>query len=92
VREISVDFGKGHALPQIIKNATLGTVPGVSNRPLTQEHAMTDVEALRTILRVMMQLECPTTEAIAEATGRICPDCVENYLEMAETLGFVENA
>jgi hypothetical protein len=46
-------------------------------------------ETLRTILRAAIELEHPTTEAIAGATG-MCVECVEKYLAIAEALGFAE--
>jgi hypothetical protein len=48
-----------------------------------------DEETLRTILKAAMQLERPTTNAIAAATG-ICEECVEMYMQFAEKLGFAE--
>lgn len=48
-----------------------------------------DEDTLREILRALMRLECPTVAAVSEATG-ICEQCVAQYLEAAETLGFVE--
>jgi len=47
----------------------------------------TEEEVLRTILKAAMQLERPTTSAIAAATG-ICECCVEEYMRAAEILGF----
>jgi hypothetical protein len=64
-------------------------VPTACTKSTRNREMKIDENTLHTILKAAMQLERPTTSAIAKATG-ICECCVDEYMQAAKVLGFVE--